>query len=132
MRKISFILFAFALFSCREFNEKDFIGSWKSDDGSILQIYKDGTFKVTNLPEWILFHDYSSKKLYSGTGAWEMVSFKENRVINLGFPKSVRIQCNFNVELNYEKEFRLNAGYWTLYFYDGNKDEKYFFHIIYP
>ena len=130
MKKMYLLLFVLTLFSCKEFQEKDFIGRWKSDDGCILQINNDSTFEVINLPEWILFDNYTSKKLYSSTGTWEFIRIENNMIINLSFPKSKRIPCTFGCELSYEKELSSKNGYWTIYFYDGANDEKYFFHQV--
>lgn len=130
MKKTYLLLFILAFFSCKELQEKDIIGTWKSDDGCILQINKDNTFEVTNLPEWILFDNYTSKKLYSSTGTWEFIRTENNLIIDLSFPKSKRLPCAFGRELSYEKELYSKNGYWTVYFYDGANDEKYFFHQI--
>lgn len=130
MKKTYLLLFILTLFSCKEFQENDIIGRWKSDDGCILQINKDHTFEIKNLPEWILFDNYISKKLYSSTGTWEFIRIENNLTVNLSFPKSKRIPCAFGRELSYEKELYSKNGYWSVYFYDGANDEKYFFHKI--
>jgi|GEM_PF-2043281 len=122
------LLVAFVCFSCKNVQKNDIVGIWKSEDDCVLNLNQDGTFKILNLPESVLFDKKSNKKLYSSVGKWELINFENKWEIELLFPKSESKPYSFSNALYIERKFGDKNGWWSIYFYNGNNDEKYFFH----
>lgn len=120
---ISLVLFC----SCSSPKKEDIIGVWLSNDSSRIQFNNDSTFIVTGMPESILFGHYASKKLFSGSGVWDIQYLENTWKIELIFPKSDDLPGGFACYLNIEKKFHFSRSTWSLFFYGENFDYKYEF-----
>ncbi|MPN01337.1 hypothetical protein SDC9_148546 [bioreactor metagenome] len=89
----------------------------------------DSTFKIIDLPESILFDSKSNNKLTS-IGEWELINFGNNWRIELTFSESDIRPYLFSNGLLIERKISVTKNYWSIYFYDGNNDEKYIFNKI--
>ena len=67
--------FIFSLFGCKEptFENYDFIGVWKADDGASLIINKDGTCVLNNLNNSIVSIATDDKEKLNSNGTWKIV-----------------------------------------------------------
>lgn len=132
MKRISIlILFSIVLlFSCNSPKKENIIGIWLSNNSSQFQFNNDSTFTVTDMPESILFGHYSSRKVFSGSGIWNIQYFENTWKIELIFPKSDNLPSGFACYLNIEKKFHFSGSTWSLFFYDENFDYKYRFNLL--
>ena len=129
MRWISFLMvFSLVVFySCKSPKKEDVIGTWQSNDSTRFQFCNDGTFNVKNIPKSILFGNYKDKKLFSGTGVWNIQYLEDTWKIELLFPKSNVLPGGFACYLNIEKKINLGNSSWNLFFFGENFDYKYIF-----
>ena len=130
MKYIYLISIACLFFSCKDVQRNDIVGVWKSDDGCVLFLNEDSTFRIKDLPEHILFDNKSKNKLTS-TGEWELINFGNNWSVELIFSKNDIIPYCFGNNLLIERTFNITKGHWAIYFYDGDNDEKYFFNKVF-
>ncbi|MDD4969045.1 MAG: hypothetical protein PHT07_06410 [Paludibacter sp.] len=119
------LFFIFFFGACKDPKNEDIIGVWKTDNNALFQFYKDKTFKVSNIPESILFSIDSDNKFYTGSGVWDLKYYENNWEIELNFSK-------YYCPLYIEKGFYNKKFLWQLYFYDGAQDTKYYFYRVNP
>jgi hypothetical protein len=123
------ILNLFLLCSCNYPKKEDIVGVWLSNDNSRFQFNNDSTFNVANIPKSILFGNYATKSLFSGSGVWDIQRLENNWKIELIFPKTDDLPGGFACYLNIEKKFHFGRPTWSLFFYGENFDYKYEFNL---
>lgn len=65
------------LFGCKEpkFNEDDFVGIWKAEDGAVIEIYYNGRCKATGLNYYNIypFNEHKNRQL-NFEGTWDFTN----------------------------------------------------------
>lgn len=111
---------------------KDFIGSWKADDGATLELYDNGTCTIKNLNYRNIYSfKGDTTTILSVNGQWDFVSVKGELQIDVSYSSGETYQYKGETKL-YKKGFSLNISGqgalgnkspWDLYVFIGDPDD---------
>ena len=121
IKLLTIVIFANALQSCDGIHPKpkDFIGSWKSDDGAIIELEKDSSFiaKQVNLSN--IFFDKDNRNIkIDFEGRWEFTTdYKKKKIIKINSNK-----YSFSFEISGQGILERKPP-WDLYIWIGDPDD---------
>ncbi len=111
---------------------KDFVGSWKSDDGACVQLYENGCCKIENINlNKIYFSNKDTTQIISSVGTWEINNINNKMGIVIAFNKVMTFhgkdttkesKATFNFDIMGSGIFE-NKPPWILYIWIGDPDE---------
>ncbi|SZD73537.1 Uncharacterised protein [Candidatus Ornithobacterium hominis] len=121
-----------SLVGCKEpkFNEADFIGIWKSEDGANIVINKDGTCILNELNKSIVSIAKSDDEKLTTDGTWKLIDNVNNGITG-GINTGIKITYNLvdregKGEIDFYisgQGFSENKPPWDLFIWDGDPDE---------
>jgi hypothetical protein len=134
MMKTKYFMFGFLLFlfGCKEpkFENSDFVGTWKSDDGAIIVFNQDGSCILKDLNYSIISIANNPNEKLNSIGNWKVISGVENGItggISTGVEVSYKLmdregQGGINFYIS-GQGFSENALPWDLFIWKGDPDE---------
>lgn len=130
--KYFIIVVFFSLIGCKEpkFNEADFIGVWKSEDGANIVINKDGTCILNDLNKSIVSIAKNDDEKLTTNGTWRLIDCVNNSVTR-GINTGIKITYNLvDREGKGEIDFYISGQGlsekkqpWDLFIWNGDPDE---------
>lgn len=117
---------------CKEakFNEADFIGVWKADDGANITINQNGTCTLDGLNKSIVSIAENDDEKLTTQGTWKLIDSVSNGVTG-GISTVIKITYNLvdregkgGVDFYISGQgFSENKPPWDLFIWDGDPDE---------
>lgn len=120
------------LIGCNNFDLKsdDFVGVWKSEDNSIIQLNEDGTCILRNLDKSIVSILKNENDKLTTNGTWKLIDGVDNGLTN-GIDKGIKITYNLigrvgkgGVEFYISGQgINESTPPWDIFIWDGDPDE---------
>ncbi|MFZ6663657.1 hypothetical protein [Peijinzhouia sedimentorum] len=121
-----------SIVGCKEpkFNEADFIGVWKAEDGANITINQNGTCTLDGLNKSIVSIAKSDDEKLTTQGTWKLIDSVSNGVTG-GISTGIKITYNLvdregkgGVDFYISGQgFSENKPPWDLFIWDGDPDE---------